>query len=83
MVVSWSKSFGYFWANRLENTSWIVVEPLDSSGKFDHQRDWRYIKIKFFGRLAQLVRAFGLHPKCRWFESGSAHHLDFLDSNIL
>lgn len=35
------------------------------------------------GRLAQLVRAFGLHPKCRWFESGSAHHLFSLDSDIL
>lgn len=26
------------------------------------------------GHLAQLVRAFGLHPKGRGFESPSAHH---------
>ena len=27
------------------------------------------------GRLAQLVRAFALHAKCRRFESVIAHHL--------
>ena len=26
------------------------------------------------GRLSQLVRELGLHPRCRRFESASAHH---------
>lgn len=28
-----------------------------------------------YGRIAQLVRAHGLHPWCRGFESLCAHHL--------
>ena len=32
------------------------------------------IKLSKEGRLAQLVRAFALHAKCRGFESLIAHH---------
>ena len=36
----------------------------------------------FRGRLAQLVRAFALHAKCRRFESVIAHHLQILKSSV-
>ena len=32
-------------------------------------------KFYFYGRLAQLARALGLHPSCRGFESLIAHHI--------
>ena len=35
------------------------------------------IKLQKEGRLAQLVRAFALHAKCRGFESLIAHHTLF------
>lgn len=75
MVVSLSKSFGYFWANCREMSLGLSRSRLIHRENLTINGIGVTLKIKFFGRLAQLVRAFGLHPKCRWFESGSAHHL--------
>ena len=36
---------------------------------------------RYFGRLAQLVRASRLHRECRGFESLIAHHLQILKSS--
>ena len=37
---------------------------------------------RYFGRLAQLVRASRLHRECRGFESLIAHHLQILKSSV-
>ena len=34
-----------------------------------------YNFFALIGRVAQLVRAFGSHPRGRWFESNRAHFL--------
>jgi hypothetical protein len=36
-----------------------------------------HVANAYFGRLAQLVRALGLHPRGHWFESISAHQILF------
>ena len=35
-----------------------------------------------FGRVAQLVRALGLHPRCRGFEPRSAHQINMIRTFI-
>ena len=42
------------------------------------QRESRKLLAFFFGRLAQLVRASGLHPECREFDPLTVHKWPFV-----
>ena len=50
-----------------------AVGSIPTSGSMHFQRI-NCAGTVFTGRLSQLVRELGLHPRCRRFESASAHH---------
>ena len=72
MVAPRGKSFGGFLANRPKTALLMRREGLIHRENLTTCMTGITLNYDK-GRLAQLVRAFGLHPKCRWFESGSAH----------